>query len=364
MRTTLQLRPGLSIHAISDEAARAKQYLTRAELKKLHLRSTALPCAFKENDDETVIFYFSPDTVEEADVDDWHFGYSKEQIEVLPSGTVIERMSVRRAASFGFYTKERLEQLHYESVEEPVGFSLKKDGSRLYFYDKRTCIRQPLMCVKCGRFVRYKKKLCEHCYELDLAERKRIGDEYRAKHFGMKRERVLFFDLELTGFYDRDEILSISIIDGTGSLIMNTFVRPTHTQKWKKTEKIHGITPDMVQDAPTIEELTPEIKRIFEAADNIIAYGVSTDYSHIRHIYETEEEQIALKSKVRCCAYEYVRYMHENRPDLVHASLTDAMECFGIEWEGGVAHSSIADTYGCRRVWERLFPNYYVSDEE
>ena len=34
----------------------------------------------------------------------------------------------------------------------------------------------------------------------------------------MKRERVLFFDLELTGVYDHDEILSISITDGTGKV--------------------------------------------------------------------------------------------------------------------------------------------------
>ena len=88
------------ISAISDDTARAKQYLTRAALKKFHLRSPALPCPFKENEDETVIFYFSPDTVEEADVDDWHFSYQKEQLEVLPSGTVIERMSTRRAASY------------------------------------------------------------------------------------------------------------------------------------------------------------------------------------------------------------------------------------------------------------------------
>ena len=359
MKKTLQLRPGVSIPAITEECARAKQYLTRAELKKFHLKFTGLPCAFKENDDESVIFYFSPDAVEEADVDDFHFSYSKEQLEVLQSGTVIERMSTRRAASYGFFSKERLAQLHYEPIEEPVGFSLKKDGSKTYFYDKKTCIRQPLMCVKCGKAIRYKKKLCEHCYELDLAERREVGNAYRAQSFGMKRERVLFFDLELTGFYDRDEIISISIVDGTGKLIMNTFVKPTHTSKWKKTEKIHGITPDMVKDSPTLAELIPEIKEIFANADNIIAYGVSTDYSHIKHIYETIEEQLALKSKVRCCAFEYVRYMHENHPELVHASLTDAMACFGIEWEG-VAHSSIADTYGCRKVWERLFPNYYV----
>jgi DNA polymerase III epsilon subunit-like protein len=114
----------------------------------------------------------------------------------------------------------------------------------------------------------------------------------------------------------------------------------------------------MVKDAQTLEELTPEIKRIFAEADNIIAYGVSTDYSHIKYIYETEAEREELKSKIRCCANEFVRYIHEHRPDIEHASLTDAMACFGIEWDG-VAHTSIADTIGCMKVWERLFPNYY-----
>jgi DNA polymerase-3 subunit epsilon len=272
------------ISAITEDAAKAKQYLTRAELKKFHLKSTALPCAFRENEDESVIFYFSPDTLEEAEVDDWHFSYQKEQTETLPSGTVIDRMSTRRAASYGFFTKERLSQLHYEAVEEPVGFSLKKDGTKVYFYDKKTCIRQPLMCVKCGKHIRYKKKLCEHCYAIDLAERREIGNAYRAQSFNMKREKVLFFDLELTGFYDRDEILSITIVDGFGELIMDTLVKPTHTTKWKKTEKIHGITPEMVENAPTLAELTPRIKELFANADHIIAYGVSTDYSHIKYI--------------------------------------------------------------------------------
>ena len=116
MRTTLQLRPGIVISAITEEAARAKQYLTRADLKRFHLKSTALPCAFRENPDESVIFYFSPDTVEEAEVDDWHFTYSKEQVEMLPSGTIIERMSTRRASSYGFFTKERLLQNGFEGV--------------------------------------------------------------------------------------------------------------------------------------------------------------------------------------------------------------------------------------------------------
>ena len=216
------------------------------------------------------------------------------------------------------------------------------------------------MCVRCGKDIRYKKKLCESCYAAEMAVRRAEGDAHRAAHYGKDRAKILFFDLELTGFYVHDEILSITIIDGYGQLVMDTLVRPLRKKKWKDSEKIHHISPEMVADAPTLEELIPEIKRIFAGADHIIAYGVSTDFSHIKYIYDTEEEREELRKKVLCCANEFVRYTHEVRPDIVHASLTDAMACFEIEWEG-VAHSSIADTYGCRKVWEVLFPNYYVN---
>ena len=139
---------------------------------------------------------------------------------------------------------------------------------------------------------------------------------------------------------------------------MDTLVKPKHTKSWSRTEKIHGITPAMVKDAPLLSDLIPQIKEIFADAENLIAYGVSTDFSHIKYIYDTEEEREQLHKKVRCCANEYVRYIHEHRPELEHASLSDAMECFNIEWEG-VPHSSIADTYACRKVWNVLFPNYY-----
>jgi uncharacterized protein YbjT (DUF2867 family) len=54
----------------------------------------------------------------------------------------------------------------------------------------------------------------------------------------------------------------------------------------------------------------------------------------------------------------YKAAMHEHLPELSHASLTDAMAALDIEWDG-VAHTSIADTIGCAKVWEKLFPNYY-----
>ena len=361
MKNSLTLRSGIVIHEIDKNEADQKNYLTRQSLTTMHLMPSGEPVAFEMAADGSIIYYFSSERVVEAPPEMWYSPRAKVEPMTLESGTVIERMSIKRAASCGYYSKQRLLQMNYETVEEPVAYTVKSDKSILYFYDKKTANRLPLMCVKCGKDIRYKRKLCEKCYEEDMAVRRAEGDAHRNAYYGMDKKKVLFFDLELTGFYDRDEILSITIVDAEGTLIMDTLVKPTHTKKWKRTEKIHGITPEMVEESPTLDELIPSIKEIFAGAKNIIAYGVSTDYSHIKTIYPTEEEREALHEKIRCCANEYVRYIHEHRPDLKNASLIDAMECFGIEWEG-TPHTSLADTIACKDVWLALFPNYYEAE--
>lgn len=358
VESTLKLKSGATIKRVSRAEADKKNYLTRGVLTQMHLMPGGDPVAFDRAEDGSLIYYFDADKVVEAPPEQWYFPRARKEERRLESGSTIERMSVKRAASCGYYTKERLLQMHYEVIEEPVAFTVKGDGTTLYFYDKKTAVRLPLECVKCGKDVRYRRKLCKKCYEEDLAQRREEGDIYRGAYYGMDRERVLFFDLELTGVYDHDEIISISITDATGRIIMDTLVKPVRKKKWKQTEKIHGITPDMVADAPLLDDLIPEIKDIFAGADNLIAYGVSTDYSHIKYIYDTEAEREALKAKTRCCANEFVRFAHEHLPELNHASLTDAMAALGVEWDG-VAHTSIADTIGCMKVWEKLFPNYY-----
>lgn len=358
MKATMKLRSGATIPQLTAEDAQKKNYLTREVLNRMHLMPAGDPAAYDENEDGSITYFFNPAAVVEAPPELWYAPAQKSETMTLESGAVITRMSTKRAAACGYYTAERLLQMHYDVIEEPVAYTLRNDKSAIYFYDKKTAIRQPLMCVCCGKDVRYRRKLCTACFAEDLAIRRAEGDLHRAAVYGMKRERVLFFDLELTGVYDHDEILSISITDGTGRVIMDTLVKPVRKKKWKQTEKIHGITPEMVQDAPTLEELTPAIKEIFAAADILVAYGISTDYSHIKYIYETEAEREELHKKTRCASIEFVRFQSEHYPDLVHASLGDAMALLEIEWDG-VAHTSIADTIGCAKVWEKLFPNYY-----
>ena len=358
MKTDMKLRSGATIPHISLSDAEKKNYLTRNILNRMHLMPVGDPAAFDENEDGSITYFFDPTKVVEAPPELWYAPSQKTETMTLESGVEITRMSTKRAATCGFYTQERLSQMNYDVIEEPVAYTLRNDKSVIYFYDKKTAIRRPLMCVNCGKEVRYRRKLCKGCFADDLVVRCAEGDLHRAEHYHMKRERVLFFDLELTGVYSHDEILSISITDGNGKIVMDTLVKPAHKKKWKQTEKIHGITPDMVVDAPMLDELIPTIKEIFANADVLIAYGVSTDYSHIKYIYDTEAEREALHEKTRCASIEFVRFQSEHYPDLVHASLSDAMALLEIEWDG-VAHTSIADTIGCAKVWEKLFPNYY-----
>lgn len=378
LETTLDMVEGLNIPRVTAEEADRKRYLSRALLDRMHLSPVGDPVAYDMADDGTVIYYFDPARVTETPPEKWYRGTSKAKDSAtdggeektvpaprplrdpmtLPSGTVIEKMGAKRAASFGYYTEERLGQLNYDVGSEPAAYNTKADGTVIYFYDKRLAVRRPLKCVVCGQDVRYKRKMCRACFEKDLAVRRAEGDAYRAKPRHMDRRRVLFFDLELTGVYDHDEIISVSICDGTGETLMDTLVKPRHKKKWNRTEKIHGISPAMVQDAPYLDELVPRIKELFANADNLVAFGVSTDYSHIKYIYETEREQEALHRKVRCCAIEFVRFQNEHYPDNNHASLIDAMETLGIAWDG-IPHSSMADTIACMKVWEALFPNYY-----
>ncbi len=358
MKHTMKLRSGATIPQLTPDEAAQKRYLTRNILNKMHLMPAGDPIAYDENTDGSITYFFDPARVVEAPPELWYAPAQPTETKKLETGVEVVRMSTKRAASCGYYTKERLAQMHYDVVEEPVAYTLRNDKSMIYFYDKKTAVRQPLMCVACGKDVRYRRKLCKACFDADLAVRRAEGDLHRAAHYHMKREKVLFFDLELTGVYNHDEILSISIVDGTGKLIMDTLVKPARKKKWKQTEKIHGITPDMVADAPMLDALIPQLKALFEDAEILIAYGISTDYSHIKYIYDTEAEREALHKKARCAANEFVRFQSEHYPEMVHASLGDAMERLGIEWEG-VAHTSIADTIGCAKVWEKLFPNYY-----
>ncbi|EOI6838990.1 3'-5' exonuclease [Yersinia enterocolitica] len=68
------------------------------------------------------------------------------------------------------------------------------------------------------------------------------------------KNNYLILDTETTGLGDDAEIIEISIIDCTGKILLDTLVKPLKTIPAEATA-IHGITNDMVADAPTWRDI-------------------------------------------------------------------------------------------------------------
>ena len=73
----------------------------------------------------------------------------------------------------------------------------------------------------------------------------------------------LYLDTETTGLGTRSEIIEISIIDDHGAVRFDSLVRPRDRIELDAI-RIHGITQEMVSDAPLWNEVWPPIETILD----------------------------------------------------------------------------------------------------
>lgn len=73
----------------------------------------------------------------------------------------------------------------------------------------------------------------------------------------------IFLDTETTGFRDLDEVIEISIIDMSGETLFSSLVKPRIPIP-PDAMRVHGITDQMVADAPIWTDIYPEVKTVFQ----------------------------------------------------------------------------------------------------
>lgn len=172
------------------------------------------------------------------------------------------------------------------------------------------------------------------------------------------KHKVIILDCETTGLNpNTDEILQLSIIDGDGTCLYNSYFRPTVNTSWDGAAEINGITQAMVADAPSIREELSKIQQILSACDLIVGYNPSFDLGFL---------------SAAGCDYSHLwdntfcRYWVEDLMDLFAAiygdwnpyygsytwqKLTTAAAYYDYDWGQGKAHDALADCMATLHIW-------------
>lgn len=154
----------------------------------------------------------------------------------------------------------------------------------------------------------------------------------------------IVLDTETTGVDARkDEILTLSIVDGDANVLWDGLYRPRYAREWPYAERINGISPSDVADCPLITEHVEEIKRIVRSAEEVVIYNAAFDRKFLAAI----GADAAPGQKVTDTMLEFSDFYRE--PNSRHPGqyrwqkLSVAAEHIGYDWGDGHAHSSVDD---------------------
>lgn len=166
------------------------------------------------------------------------------------------------------------------------------------------------------------------------------------------KTKTICFDLETTGVNNElDEVLEITILDGNFNILLNTYVKPIFTTSWKNAEAVHHISYDMVKNKPTLQQLAPLIKGIFDNADVIVGYNGSFDLGFLEGLYSLENKQVIDVMELFAPIYGEVS---EKYGDYKWQKLQNCADYFGYKFKTHDSYEDAKATLYCyHKIMER-----------
>lgn len=180
----------------------------------------------------------------------------------------------------------------------------------------------------------------------------------RIQSDNVTNDKTLVIDVETTGLSSEyDEILQLSIIDSEGNVLFDSYFKP-FIQSWKEAEKVNGISPDMVENAPRLSEKLIEINSIMCQAKTIIGYNVGFDIDFLRSNGVIVYSDIYIEDIMPVFAEIYGDY-NEYYGDFQCQSLSTAANYYGYDWNSRPqgAHNSLSDCFATLFVYNKICEN-------
>ena len=160
-------------------------------------------------------------------------------------------------------------------------------------------------------------------------------------------------DVETTGFEaGKDELLQVSIIDSQGNVLYDSYLKPEVNISWFDAEKINGIIPNMVANAPDIVTEIPKIHEIISSANSIIGYCFDFDYDFLQaYGIKFDYDKIFDVAKEFAIIYgEWDEYHQDYR----FKKLVECASYYKYDWSKSKAHNSLSDCYATLHCYKSI----------
>ena len=239
-------------------------------------------------------------------------------------------------------TKKQLAEMGFKPVKAVGVIPTRKYD--LYLYDpnnpnsaipkKQPTVQQIEALAKGRRQQKYNAWYCEY------------GRHYEARNEAIEwaralllRDNWIILDLETTGL-GQAEVVQVGVLDHKGEIVLDTLVRPTITIPDEAMD-IHGITNEMVVDAPTFPEMYPRLVQV-SADKQVLIYNADFDINILKYCCKLhglpllgyrKRSDCAMEWYAQFCAdYDYDRYGGYKWQPLGgdHSAVGDCQAVFGL----------------------------------
>ena len=168
----------------------------------------------------------------------------------------------------------------------------------------------------------------------------------------------LVIDFETTGTNyncnspDMDEILSVSIIDQDGRVLMNTFCNTERKKYWYGAQRVHGISPQAVQGYPTFRQILPQVLQILSSVDFVIAYNIIFERNFVESYIKRTNPMYLFNYRVNWAMdkdpmHMYANYVGSRR----WIKLSEAAKSLGYDFH---PHDSLEDVKATLFLYNQL----------
>jgi DNA polymerase-3 subunit epsilon len=163
----------------------------------------------------------------------------------------------------------------------------------------------------------------------------------------------VIFDSETTGIGYDDELVQVGAIDQTGTVLLDSLVKPTRPITLKASA-IHGLTAEHVAAAPGFPDVYPRLVSVLKG-QRVVAYNADFDSRLLQQACWQYDRPIIEAPRWQCAMERYAQYhgqWNRSRRSFTWLSLTAACAKERIKVSG--AHSAVGDCLLTLRLIQRI----------